>query len=369
VLTRQNHSPIGIDIGKDSIKLVQFRAEGDGLALLAAGRLDAPFPANGNGADGAERAAFVKQLKKVLTRRKFGTRRAVVALPASHVDVRPLTLPGGHQDIAKMVRWEANSYLGYDAENAIIDHVVLGEVKSGRETRLEVLAAAVEKDKVRDSLDLLSRAGILAEAVDIVPLALCRLLHVPPDQPGGAAAAVDIGAEFTNAVIVDGGELRMSRTIDIGGDAFTQAISAALEIDPKEAEALKRQHGAGTVEDDAPDPEQAAEPGRLAALSEVRKIAHIINDILRDKLDFLAEELTKLLRYFSAQNQGRPVQSVVLVGGGGALKHLDTLLAARLGTSVEVGAPITRITRQPPELKGGNEGAFAVATGLALRGR
>ncbi len=368
MFTRQKHSPIGIDIGKDSIKLVQFRSRGDGLALLAAGKLDAQFPGTGNGNGSAEQAAFIKDLKKLLTRRKFGARRAVVALPVSDVDVRPLTLPSGKQDIAKMVRWEANSYLGYDAENAIIDHIVLGEAKSAGETRLEVLATAVEKGKVLNSLNLLSRAGIIAEAVDIVPLALCRLLCVSPGEADSAAAAVDIGAESTHAVIVDNQELRMSRTIDIGGDALTQAISTALEIDPKEAQALKHQHGAGTVEDVRRDPENPSEAGEPAASYEVRKIAHIINDILRDKLDLLAEELSKLLRYFSAQNQGRRVERVLLVGGTASLKHLDTLLTRRLGAQVEVGAPITRITGQPPELKGGNEGAFAVATGLALRG-
>jgi type IV pilus assembly protein PilM len=169
---------------------------------------------------------------------------------------------------------------------------------------------------------------------------------------------VDIGAHCTHAVITDDNELRMSRTIETGGDLLTDLISAALEISREEAEVLKCQHGTGVTND---------APAALALSEESRKIAHIMNDILRDKLDFLATELAKLFRYFSAQNQGRRVEKVLLVGGGASLKHLNTLLAERLATDIEVDNPISRLTAQPVDLKNANEGSFAVAIGLALR--
>ena len=359
-ILRQRHSAIGIDIGQGSLKLVQFRNKAGRLDLIAAAKLAADFPNNGQ--TSAERNAFAKDLKNLLAARKFGVRRAVITLPTADVDVRPLTLPAGGHDVGKMVAWEADSYLGYPADNAIVDHIVLGEAKSAGERRLEVLAVAVEKTKVTRSLDLLSRAGIITEAVDIVPMALCRSLHRLEQAPDTAAAAVDIGALSTHTVILDNHDLRMSRSIDFGGDALTEAICVALETTPEEANVLKRQHGAGIADDD-PGP-GASEAGPS---EESLKIAHIIHDILRHKLDYLAAELSKLFRYFSAQNQGRRVGKVLLFGGGGSLKHLDEILAARLNTAVEVGALLSRITGRPVELKDGNEGAFAVAAGLALR--
>ena len=363
VVIKQKHSPIGIDITRNSLKLVQFRNKGGRTALLANARLDIGFPNNGNGAD--EQAAFVKQLKKLLAARRFGSRRAVISLPPQELDIRPLTLPVDEHDVAKKVRWEAESYVGYDIENAVIDHVVLGEAKSAGERRLEVLAASAEKSKVVRSLDLLGQAGLVVEAIDILPLALCRVLHTLHPEPERAVAAIDVGAHGTRAVIIYNDELRMTRPIDIGGDALTEAIRAALEISSEEAEVLKHQHGTGTITDTPTDPDQ---PMDTARFEESIKIPHIINDILRDKLDFLGSELQKLFRYFSAQNQGRTIEQVVLVGGGGSLKHLDELLAQSLNTQVEVGEPLTRITTQAAELKEGNEGSFAAAAGLALRG-
>jgi type IV pilus assembly protein PilM len=358
VQLKHKQSAIGIDMGPDGLKMIQFKAQSGGAALLAAASLSVPFPQNGNG----DADAMVKELKRILTKRKFGSRRAVITLPASEVKVTPLTLPADKPDTDQLVRWEAESFLSYDLEDAIIDHVVLGEAKAAGERRLEVLASAVQKSKVLNVLDMLGKAGIITEAVDIAPLALCRFLHCVQNDADESVAAVDLGAKETHAVIMRNHELRMSRTIAIGGDDFTNAIAEALEISFDEAEILKCQHGTGQPDHGpgAPDAEPSAE--------EPAKIAHIINDILRNKLDVLGSELSKLLRYFSAQNQGQRVEKVYLVGGGGELKHLDELLSGHLETEVEVGAPITRLTGREPELKDGSEGAYAVAAGLALRG-
>jgi type IV pilus assembly protein PilM len=354
---KHRHSAIGIDIGRDKLKLVQFKAHGDGAELLAAATLPATFPQDDNG----DASALAGALKKALAKGKFGSRRAVISLPNSEINVTPLTLPADKPDIAQLVRWEAESFLGYDVENAIIDHVVLGEAKAAGERRLEVLAAAVQKDKVLRVLDLLARAGVMTEAIDIAPLALCRFLHTIHNGSDGVTAAVDLGARQTHAVIMRNRELRMSRTIEIGSDSLTQAIAEALETSPEEAEILKQQHGTGQADH---GPEGAdGEPG-----ADPSKIAHIIHDILRDKLNVLAGELSKLLRYFSAQNQGQRIEKVYLVGGGGGLKHLDEFLSRRLETEVEAGTPITRLTGRTPELRNDREEAYAVAAGLALRG-
>lgn len=358
MLLRRKHTPIGIDIGETGLKLVQFRKTQHGLDLQAAGSLEAHCLA---AEDTDEGAALVRDLRKVLAKRRFGCRRAVITLPPSEVSIRPLTLPADAHDVAKKVRWEAESYLGYDIEDAVIDHIVLGETKGARDARLEVLAAAVQKDRVLRWLNLLGRAGLETEAVDVAPLALCRLLLRLGAVTDGAAAAVDIGASSTHTVIADGDQLRMSRTIAIGGDTFTKVIAAALEVSVEEAEALKRQHGSGAAIPDA-QPEVDGVPSEECA-----KIARIVHDIMREKIEFLVAELSKLFRYFSAQNQGRRVERVLLVGGGGALKGLDTLLAKRLEARVEAGAPISQLTGQSVKLRQENERSFAVAAGLALR--
>ena len=355
------YSPIGIDLG-GSPKLVQFRMKGNPPQpqLHAATSLTLPIPNNGNTEE--ERDTFVKELKSSLSSAHFGSRRAIIALPSSDVHMRPLTLPVDEHDLAKRVRWEAESYIEGPIEDSVIDHVVLGEATTAGERRLEVLAISADKHKVLTTLDLLNRAGLTTETVDISPLALCRVLQAAHTDPDTAAAAIDIGAQITTTVIAMNDELRMARPIAVGGDTLTDAIQTALEINPEEAEILKRQHGVGSRnpehgESDAGDPQQVP-----------NKIAQIVHDILREHIDRLADELQKLFRYFSAQHRGQSVERVFLLGGGGALKHLDELLASRLNTQVDVGEPLAQITGSDVELKRGNDSSYAVAAGLALRG-
>jgi len=356
IQTRKD-SPIGVDLGPNSVKLVQFRSRGPNRSLLAAAWLNLPFPNNGQ--TDTERRTFVQSLRKLLSARKFGSRDAVITLPPDDVDVRPLTLPIDERDTADKVRIEAKSYLGYDPADAVLSHVVLGEAKSAGERHLEVLAASVPRSKVIHAIELLSQAGLFVQAVDIAPLALCRVLEASPHESGHPIAAVDIGARSTCAVILDNNLLRMARPIDMGSDALTDAIHKGLEISRDEAEILKRKHGAAPPADtpgqDAPQP------------SEFTDIARILHDILREPLYRLAGELQKLFRYFAAQNQGRSVERVLLVGGGSSLPNLDRVLASRLATRVELPAPLSQITGRNAELKDGSEGAFAVAAGLALR--
>ena len=354
------YSPIGVDLG-GTVKLVQFRTKTDGgrPKLHATGRLDCGIPTDAG--DQAASDEFVRALKKALSAGKFRPRCAIVALPASEVELRPLTLPVDEHDVAKKVRWEAESYLPGSIDDHLIDHVVLGEARTAGERRLEVLAVSADKQRVLPLLDLLGRAGLTVDVIDIVPLALCRFLEAARNGADGPIAAIDIGAQSTSAVIMGDDDLRMARPIDIGGNTFTEAIQTALEINIDEAEVLKCQHGAGAPRSTAPD------PGGPPAADDGSKIVGIVHDILHEKLDQLATELHKLFRYFAAQNQGRTVEKVLLVGGGGALKHLDALLTERLAVPVEAGKPLTQITGHEPELKRGHEGAFAVAAGLALR--
>ncbi len=350
------YSPIGIDLG-GSPKLVQFRLKGNPPQpeLHATASLTMPIPNNGN--TEAERETFVKKLKKSISNARFGSRRAIIALPASDVHMRPLTLPVDEHDLAKRVRWEAESYIEGPIENAVIDHVVLGKATTAGERRLEVLALSADKSKVVSTLDLLASTGLTTDTVDIIPLALCRALQATHTDTDNAVAAIDIGAQTTTTVIVMNDELRMARPIAIGGDTLTEAIQTALEISQEEAEILKIQHGAGS-----------AGTEHVVLQEEPNKIAQIVHDILREHLDRLADELVKLFRYFSAQHRGRTVERVFLVGGSGALKHLDELLASRLNAQVSVGEPLAQITGSEIELKRGNDSSYAVAAGLALRG-
>ncbi|HTK60119.1 MAG TPA: cell division FtsA domain-containing protein, partial [Candidatus Baltobacteraceae bacterium] len=54
---------------------------------------------------------------------------------------------------------------------------------------------------------------------------------------------VDVGARVTDIAFFDRNGIQFSETLETAGDAFTQALAAALSISIEDADALKRNQG------------------------------------------------------------------------------------------------------------------------------
>ena len=364
---------IGLDLCENGAKLVQLERRGNGYATSAVASFE--LPQQCETLEGDYQAALAHQLQQARASGRFRGRRAVATLPPNVVDTRTLTLPGQNAEMQKVLRWEAESYLSYDIAEAVIDFVVLGEVKAGEERRIEVLVASARRDSVERLLRAAKQGGLDVEAVEIVPTALCRLLcrRPSPDGTPHAQAVVDVGRTTTTAVVVNAGELRLSRQILQGGERLTRLIAKGLEMGHDDAERLKQEHGlsleaprpgAAQDPDGAEAPQQVSSPGQTIVITRER-IAAIIRDLVRPAADQFADEIQKLLRYFAMQSKGESVQKLVLTGGGSLMNGLDLFLQQRLGVNVEVVRSVSGFLGEPASPN--DPPAFAVAAGLALR--
>ena len=358
---RKGRSPIGIDLQQTSAKLVQltYGPKGPSLAAYASATFDDSLLQ----LDDRQPESIVDVLKQTLDKHEFRGRATVITLPAKKVDVRTLTLPGADADIQKMLAWEAESYLHYEVKKAAIDYVKLGDVSVGNEKRTEVLVAATAKPYLFAVLDLLGKAGLRPEVVDIVPMALCRLGSSMGEQASdGPVTLIDIGRGSTITVIVNKDTLRLTRNIPRGGDDITAKIKNGLDISQQEAELLKIEYGAGI-------PNQGASFGTDRELVTKTEVAGTIHEILRPDLEDLAAELQKLFRYFSTQSKGASVIRGYLCGGGGKLKGLAAFLSEHTGTRIEMLPALEALCGGGGiKQQGGPCGPeYAVAAGLALR--
>jgi type IV pilus assembly protein PilM len=131
--------------------------------------------------------------------------------------------------------------------------------------------------------------------------------------------------------------------IKSGGQAVTQAFSQSLRVSTTEAESMKR--------DLAPSTQPSSLPPAL--LEAVKSIVHEL----------------RYTKQLYADQRGRPVQKVLLSGGGALLPGLAAYLSHELNVNTYVADPWARVAA-PPEARGLLEevGArLAVAIGLGLR--
>ena len=356
---RKGHSLIGIDLQPKSAKMVQLHFGSQGISL--AGHSSVSFEESLTPLVDHKPHKVVDALKAAIKSGGLSGSRAVITLPPNKVDVRTLTLGGSDVDLDKMLNWEAESYLHYDVADASIDYVELGRVKVGKEERSDVLVAAARKAYIHELLELMAGAGLMVTAVDIVPMALWRLGSHVGRELNAPFSLIDIGRTASVAVILNRGDLRLTRTIDRGGDEFTTRIMDSLEVSHDEAELLKKEYGTGV-------PGHGAHLDSENELVTKTEIEGTVHEILRRDLEELAGELQKLFRYFSTLNKGVPVRCGYLCGGGGLLKGLDAFLAERAGIGIERLPSLEAVfSTQSGEASEEVGPEYAVAAGLALR--
>lgn len=238
---------VGLDIGTQSIKVIEVKGSGKSLQVTALAIGNTPPGAIQQGivTDAKALGAAVKQLCQ-----KNGIRAGRVvsaAAGAAAVVVRVIEVPKmTPNELAETMKWEVERHIPFpvnDVEMAYqaIDDPALADPNA---QNMEVLLAVAQRDMVAAHLATLTAAGLKPVAIDVEPLAVGRsLLNLSRDGLAGKnVVIVNIGASNTDVAVYKSGILRFPRTIPIAGDNFTRAIADTLGLSMEQAEEEKRQN-------------------------------------------------------------------------------------------------------------------------------
>src|SRR5438105_11638276 len=140
-LTRSQVQPVGLDIGSDSVKMLQVETVGQTLSVLAAARESLPAAARGNRE--LRLAAAGDVIRSMFRHGRFAGRRAVVALPREFLHVKNLRMPLiPPQELLAAVKFEARNIFPFDTDKAHLQLLPAGEVRQGIDVRQEVIVLA-----------------------------------------------------------------------------------------------------------------------------------------------------------------------------------------------------------------------------------
>ncbi|MEM7577647.1 MAG: pilus assembly protein PilM [Planctomycetota bacterium] len=337
----RNTPPIGVDIGRQSVKLVQR----DRLGLDRSGRIVAtsrqPLPAGLSPKDEGYHQWVASAVKAAVDRGNFVGRRCVSSLPASCVTVKNLRLPGMPADeLREAVNWEIRDRLKTDHEVSV-QFLRAGEVRQGEDVREELIAMATETPFVESHVESLCEAGLAPLAVEVSVTALARAFTRECEE--GVHVLLDIGYESSKLLMVRDGVVTFFKRIDVGGERFDTAVANHLDMSAQDATNLRKEFVVGPSGIDRNDPSQRA-----------------LYEALRGPVADLAQEIELCLRYFGVTFRGPRPERLVLVGGEAIQSWLGVLLAEQSGFEVEIG--------DVSEGQAGNSApGWAVAAGLAMR--
>ncbi|MBI4359054.1 MAG: type IV pilus assembly protein PilM [Candidatus Nealsonbacteria bacterium] len=348
-------SCLGIDIGSASIKIVELSRIGERIKLEAYGQIqaeaiyDKPFRTLEKNTLLFQTMDIARAISGVIDEAKMSSKRVVFSIPDfstfyTTFDLPPMSAP----ELPQAIRFQARQQIPVPLNEVSLDwSIIQGERPSQPGANIKVLLVAVPNEVINQYQEISRITKLDLYALEAEVFGFLRAVN--PDKTK-IVAIIDIGAQSTTCSIIDKGILKQSRSFEPAGNEISEVLGKALQVDFKEAQALKEKYGL------LPQ----TEPGK-----------ENIREIITTIVDSLLMEVDKTLQNFSSAEKKSP-QLVILSGGVALIPGLKEYFAEKLGREVEVANPFSSLNIfYPPLLEKTLKElspSYIIAVGAALRG-
>lgn len=333
----------GLNLSDYSIKIISLEGPIEEPKLLALGRktLEPGIVKSGKIIDRKRFETILRTLVESLKSDKLKRGKLIFTLPESKTFIHFFKLPEalGREKIKKEIELQVINNFPFSLNELYFDSKIRNK---------GVLLVAIQKDIVEDYLEIFKKLKLWPIALEIESMSLARTLI---GESQNTILITDIGARTTNFSIFTENFFKLSISIDIAGDKFSQVLVEKLNIPFQEAENLKKEIGL--------DPEK--KEGKVFL-------------ILQKEIQEIISEIKKIEEYFQNKS-GKVIEKIILTGGSAALPHLTEYFTENLGKPVSIGDPWNKInidilkTKEYfKEAQKVNPILYATAIGSALRG-
>jgi len=346
---KKRPSLIGIDISSSAVKLLELGKNGSHY------RVDRyavePLPQNAmmeNAITDVEQVG--RCVDRAMKRSGTKTREVAVAVSASHVITKTITVPSGlkEQELEQQLETEADHYIPYPLEEVNLDFEVVGPSESNANED-EVILAACRKEIVDDYIAVVERSGLQPIIIDVDAFAMENAYSLIARQmPGGGmektVAVLDFGATTAHMNVMHNNRSIYTRDHTFGGRQLTEEIQRRYGLSYEEAGLAKKVGG-------LPDNYQT--------------------DILQPFMEAMCQETMRALQFFYSSTPFNSVDQILLAGGCAQISGVDELITDRLNVPTGVANPFASMSlssRVKPQVISGDASSLMVACGLAMRG-
>jgi type IV pilus assembly protein PilM len=330
----------GLDIGATALKAVKLRRDGDKVAIEA---FDVVEHDKFLSEPDVDRDAIIRtSLQKFIDRNNPKRDTLLISVAGSKTFARFVKLPPVEpKKIPEIVKFEAIQQIPFPLEQVNWDYQTFATPDS---PEVEVGIFAMKTDLVAQELGCFTAQNMTVHGVQLAPLALYNAASFDDWTGGKGTLLIDIGAEHTDLVIVDAGRIWL-RTINLGGNHFTEALAKAFKQPFSRAEQLKKS----------------------AATSKYQKqIFQAMRPIFAD----LVAEVSRSLGHYQASHRESKLERIVAMGNPFKLPNLQKYIQQELKMEV-VRLESFQNGRVDTKLAAGlqeNILSLGVAYGLALQG-
>lgn len=334
------NSAWGLDVGVTSLKAVKLRREGGGVTVEA---FDVVEHDRFLTEPDVDRDDVIRHtLQKFLERHALKHETVFVGVPGSSTFARFVKLPPVEaRKIPEIVRFEAIQQIPFPLEQVNWDYQTFTQPDS---PEVEVGIFAMKKELVAHVMSNFQNSALRVEGVQMSPLAVFNAVTYDEMTEGKGTIVLDIGAEHTDLIFIDGGRVWL-RTINIGGNNFTDSLSKSFKVSFAKAEQLKR----------------------TAATS---KYAKQIFQAMRPVFADLVAEIQRSKGYYDSSHRDSKLDRIIGMGNPFKLPNLQKYIQQEMKMEVVRLENLKKIEVDAKLAPGLHEHILALggALGLALQG-
>ena len=305
---------IGLDISQTGIKVMAINPKK--WLVTGYGSIDLD-PAKVQASLDGDESYLADNIRSLLTEKLVGelpSDHVVIGVPTGRTFSRTFTVPAKSEGtLNDAVEIEVDQYIPIPMSSLYVDYEVIERTKE----TLTVVMSAVPRTLVDRCLESVTAAGLLPVMIEPGINAVARVLETT-EEGHLPTLIIDIGPASTDIAVLDGGAIRVTGGIGIGGNTFTLDIAKRLGVALENAHQLKVLNGLNA------GPRQAK-----------------ITSALNPSLQRIVTEVRKVIRYYNERLSGNDhkLEQVLIVGGGSNVPGIGDYFTNELVMAARVASP------------------------------
>lgn len=310
------NSAVGVDIGSNSIKVVELGKQGEQLVLknyaIATG--DEGFIQAGT--SGVINEGINEAIKQLFKSAEIKPGHVNVAVPSFASLVTTIELPQvPKEEIEKIIITEAPKYIPVKLEDVVYGWELLEGVGTAQKDRMRVLIVAIMKEISDRYETVLASSGLKVDALEIDSFSLVRSLTV--GQENKCLLILDLGHKVSNMLVVFNGNILLNRSVDLAGEKITKVIAQSMQVDENRAEQMKISGNQGL-------------------------------EFLGPTFDVIVDEVQKTREIFKKSYPDIAPESIIISGGTAKMKGLKEAIEKKASLPTTVGDALNGIAYPQP---------------------
>lgn len=348
---KKPHVSAGLDIGTNTIKIVELERKDEGPTLSNYGILESLGKTNqtshvlqtrSSNLLEAELTEYIRVLKEKI---KLRTNKVHLSLPAFMAFTTLLELPKmGQGSTGKEVLARAEKHIPLPITAVSLDWIKVGErvYPDGKKTQ-QIYLASIPNERLENYTGILNRAGLEVASFEVENVSAARALTKNIDKNH---LIIDIGGRSTAITAAKNGIPMFSGQTDFASGSLTQALAKALTISPVRAEKMKR---TAPIVDN---------PG-----------GHELSTALLPIVDVIIKESARIQEGFE-KSYNQKIEIISLGGSGSQMPGFAEYINKQMGLPVikNNGLQAIHYSEILKTIKPSLGAGLTVAAGLALKG-